>query len=265
MNSAVKNQTKTKNSLACFKITEWVCVCRWERAGSRPAGLRAVSLHDSAAVCVVLSVRHHHVPAAPIPHLHPAGDQPLLPLWWQRGLHQCGVSIQWTTQFQSVCLFRTCWAVVCTVIKSNGWLHFGGFPSLPSACACSFPSCHFGKLYGMILALSAVFAVLQYPCFALVKGALNGDPLYVSKNTPRLSFSPWPSAALPLPLCLQVNIGLTLFSLLAFIHPLYVYLHCRKLSSQRAASSSYWIKSLEKQNLCRNLVYHSNCCWSSFY
>lgn len=44
----------------------------------------------------------------------------------------------------------------------------------------SFPSCHFGKLYGMILALSAVFAVLQYPCFALVKGALNGDPLYVS-------------------------------------------------------------------------------------
>uniref|UniRef100_H3D6G5 Solute carrier family 43 member 3b n=1 Tax=Tetraodon nigroviridis TaxID=99883 RepID=H3D6G5_TETNG len=75
----------------------------------------------------------------------------------------------------------------------------------------AFPSCHFGKLYGMVLALSAVFAVLQYPCFALVKGALNGDPLYV-------------------------NIGLTLFSLLAFIHPLNVYRHCRKLSAQRGAS-----------------------------
>lgn len=59
-------------------------------------------------------------------------------------------------------------------------------------CACSFPSCHFGKLYGMMLALSAVFGVLQYPCFALVKGALNGDPLYVSKRNqkdPVSSFS----------------------------------------------------------------------------
>lgn len=72
----------------------------------------------------------------------------------------------------------------------------------------AFPSCHFGKLYGLVMALSAVFSVLQYPCFALVKGALGGDPLYV-------------------------NIGLTLLSLLAFIHPLSVYLHCRSLASQR--------------------------------
>ncbi|KAM7417622.1 hypothetical protein PAMA_017317 [Pampus argenteus] len=75
----------------------------------------------------------------------------------------------------------------------------------------AFPSCHFGKLYGVIMALSAVFSLLQYPCFALVKGALNGDPLYV-------------------------NVGLTLLSLLAFIHPLSVYLHCRSLASQRANS-----------------------------
>ncbi|CAJ1058631.1 solute carrier family 43 member 3b [Xyrichtys novacula] len=73
----------------------------------------------------------------------------------------------------------------------------------------AFPSCHFGKLYGLVMALSAVFSVLQYPCFALVKGALGGDPLYV-------------------------NIGLTLLSLLAFIHPLSVYLHCRSLATQRA-------------------------------
>ncbi|XP_074529428.1 solute carrier family 43 member 3b [Halichoeres trimaculatus] len=73
----------------------------------------------------------------------------------------------------------------------------------------AFPSCHFGKLYGLVMALSAVFSVLQYPCFALVKGALGGDPLYV-------------------------NIGLTVLSLLAFIHPLSVYLHCRSLASKRA-------------------------------
>lgn len=95
----VKSAVK-KNSLACFTITGRVCVCRWERAGSRPAGLRAVSLRDGAAVCVVLSVRHHCLPAAPVPHLHPAGDQPLLPLRRQRGLHQRGVSIEWT-RFQS--------------------------------------------------------------------------------------------------------------------------------------------------------------------
>lgn len=73
----------------------------------------------------------------------------------------------------------------------------------------AFPPCHFGKLYGLVMALSAVFSVLQYPCFALVKGVLGGDPLYV-------------------------NIGLTLLSFTAFIHPLYVYLHCRRLASQRA-------------------------------
>lgn len=77
----------------------------------------------------------------------------------------------------------------------------------------AFPSCHFGKLYGLVMALSAVFSLLQYPCFALVKGALNGDPLYV-------------------------NIGLTLLSLLAFIHPLSVYLHCRRVSSERAKSKA---------------------------
>lgn len=71
----------------------------------------------------------------------------------------------------------------------------------------AFPSCHFGKLYGLVMALSAVFSVLQYPCFTLVKDVLNGDPFYV-------------------------NVGLTLLSLLAFIHPLSVYLHCRKLASQ---------------------------------
>ncbi|KAL6117617.1 slc43a3 [Pungitius sinensis] len=77
----------------------------------------------------------------------------------------------------------------------------------------AFPQCHFGKLYGLIMSLSAVLSVLQYPCFALVNGPLDGNPLYV-------------------------NIALTLFSLLTLIHPLSVFLHCRSLASQRAISSS---------------------------
>lgn len=44
----------------------------------------------------------------------------------------------------------------------------------------SFPSCHFGKLYGVVMALSALFSLMQYPCFAMVKGLLDGDALYVS-------------------------------------------------------------------------------------
>ncbi|XP_068181735.1 solute carrier family 43 member 3b [Antennarius striatus] len=70
----------------------------------------------------------------------------------------------------------------------------------------AFPSIHFGKLYGMVLALSAVFALLQYPCFILVNDVLDGDPLYV-------------------------NIALALLSLFAFIHPISVYLYCRKPAS----------------------------------
>lgn len=73
----------------------------------------------------------------------------------------------------------------------------------------AFPSCHFGKLYGLVMALSALFSILQYPCVTLVKDVLDGDPFYV-------------------------NIGLTILSLSAFIHPISVYLHCRSQAAQRA-------------------------------
>ncbi|XP_074504869.1 equilibrative nucleobase transporter 1-like [Sebastes fasciatus] len=76
----------------------------------------------------------------------------------------------------------------------------------------AFPSRHFGTLYGLVMALAAVFSLLQYACFALVNGPLDGDPLYV-------------------------NIGLTLLTLLAFIHPLSVFMHCRRLASQRAINA----------------------------
>uniref|UniRef100_H3A9H8 Solute carrier family 43 member 3 n=1 Tax=Latimeria chalumnae TaxID=7897 RepID=H3A9H8_LATCH len=69
--------------------------------------------------------------------------------------------------------------------------------------AITFPIQHFGKIYGMVMSLSALISLLQYPCFALIKGPLLGDPLYV-------------------------NIGLLIFILLAFVHPVNVYLHCRR-------------------------------------
>lgn len=54
----------------------------------------------------------------------------------------------------------------------------------------SFPACHFGKLYGLMMSMSAVVSLLQYPCFALVKGALGGDPFFVSaQESLRRSFT----------------------------------------------------------------------------
>ncbi|XP_062892833.1 equilibrative nucleobase transporter 1-like [Mobula hypostoma] len=75
--------------------------------------------------------------------------------------------------------------------------------------ATAFPPCHFGKVYGLVMALSAVVSLLQYPCFALVKGPLNDDPLYM-------------------------NIGFVILSALAFIHPINVYLHCKRRAQPRA-------------------------------
>ncbi|CAL8329775.1 unnamed protein product [Lota lota] len=72
----------------------------------------------------------------------------------------------------------------------------------------AFPACHFGKLYGMVMTLSALISLLQYPCFTLVKNTLNGDPFYV-------------------------DIALTFLILLVFIHPLNVFLHCRRLGQER--------------------------------
>ncbi|XP_054897258.1 solute carrier family 43 member 3a [Poeciliopsis prolifica] len=72
----------------------------------------------------------------------------------------------------------------------------------------AFPARHFGKLYGLVMSLSAVVSLLQYPCFSLVKGPLDGDPFYV-------------------------DIALTLLSLLVFIHPVYVFIHCRRKARSR--------------------------------
>ncbi|XP_072106992.1 uncharacterized protein [Mobula birostris] len=95
--------------------------------------------------------------------------------------------------------------------------HTGSLTARGSVCCevltrCSvrsFPPCHFGKVYGLVMALSAVVSLLQYPCFALVKGPLNDDPLYM-------------------------NIGFVILSALAFIHPINVYLHCKRRAQAQA-------------------------------
>ncbi|XP_034382353.1 solute carrier family 43 member 3a [Cyclopterus lumpus] len=69
----------------------------------------------------------------------------------------------------------------------------------------AFPACHFGKLYGLVTSMSALFSLLQYPCFTLVKGALGGDPFFV-------------------------DIALIFVSLLGFIHPVYIFIHCRTVA-----------------------------------
>ncbi|NXW66683.1 S43A3 protein, partial [Eurystomus gularis] len=61
-------------------------------------------------------------------------------------------------------------------VLSRSFLYGGNAAFL----AIAFPAQHFGKLYGLAMALSALVALLQYPCVALVRGPLYGDPFYVS-------------------------------------------------------------------------------------
>ncbi|XP_015333424.1 equilibrative nucleobase transporter 1 isoform X2 [Marmota marmota marmota] len=65
-----------------------------------------------------------------------------------------------------------------------------------------FPSEHFGKLFGLVMTLSAIVSLLQFPLFALIKGPLQNNPLYV-------------------------NVTLLLTTLLTFVHPFLVYRECR--------------------------------------
>ncbi|XP_061542546.1 equilibrative nucleobase transporter 1-like [Phycodurus eques] len=94
-------------------------------------------------------------------------------------------------------------------VVSNSFLYGG----MAAFIAVAFPPCHFGKLYGLLFALSAVFSLLQYACFAAVEEFLDGDPLYV-------------------------NIALTVLILFSFGHPLNVFLHCRTLASKRAKENT---------------------------
>ncbi|XP_042305067.1 solute carrier family 43 member 3 isoform X2 [Sceloporus undulatus] len=94
-------------------------------------------------------------------------------------------------------------------VLSRSFLYGGNAAFL----AIAFPLEHFGKLYGLIMGLSAVVSLLQYPFFSLIKGLLKEDPFYV-------------------------NIGLIVLMLLALINPFMVWRECRRRQEERDAAHS---------------------------
>ncbi|XP_072356494.1 equilibrative nucleobase transporter 1-like [Scyliorhinus torazame] len=76
-----------------------------------------------------------------------------------------------------------------------------------------FPPCHFGKIYGMLMFFSAIVSLLQYACFALVKGPMHGNPIYI-------------------------NIGFIILVSVAYIHPINVHLHCRRETELRETAKT---------------------------
>lgn len=89
----------------------------------------------------------------------------------------------------------------------NSSFIYGGHQAFVSI---AFPSIHFGKVSGLMVSISAVVLLCQFPVLYLIREQLHGDPLYV-------------------------NVGVTLLSLLTFIHPIHILLYCRRLSNQRRA------------------------------
>ncbi|XP_057252624.1 equilibrative nucleobase transporter 1 isoform X2 [Pezoporus wallicus] len=94
-------------------------------------------------------------------------------------------------------------------VLSRSFLYGGNAAFL----AIAFPPQHFGKLYGLAMALSALVALLQYPCVALVQGPLQGDPFYV-------------------------NLGLIAVVLLAFVSPVVVARECRHQAKELGAAGT---------------------------
>ncbi|XP_055670074.1 equilibrative nucleobase transporter 1 isoform X1 [Falco peregrinus] len=94
-------------------------------------------------------------------------------------------------------------------VLSRSFLYGGNAAFL----AIAFPPQHFGKLYGLAMALSALVALLQYPCIALVRGPLHGDPFYV-------------------------NLGLIAVVLVAFVSPVVVARECRRRAKELGAAGT---------------------------
>ncbi|KAM6309031.1 equilibrative nucleobase transporter 1 [Aegotheles albertisi] len=94
-------------------------------------------------------------------------------------------------------------------VLSRSFLYGGNAAFL----AIAFPLQHFGKLYGLAMALSALVALLQYPCVALVRGPLGGDPFYV-------------------------NLGLIAVVLVAYVSPVVVARECRRRAKELEAAGT---------------------------
>ncbi|XP_017536009.3 equilibrative nucleobase transporter 1 isoform X1 [Manis javanica] len=84
-------------------------------------------------------------------------------------------------------------------VISRSFLYGGNAAFLTFA----FPSKHFGKLFGLVMALSAMVSLLQFPLFILIKGPLQNNLFYV-------------------------NLLLALGTLLTLVHPFLVYRDCQR-------------------------------------
>ncbi|XP_053417546.1 equilibrative nucleobase transporter 1 isoform X1 [Nycticebus coucang] len=93
-------------------------------------------------------------------------------------------------------------------VISRSFLYGGNAAFLTIA----FPSEHFGKLFGLMMALSAIVSLLQFPIFTLIKGPLHNDPFYV-------------------------YVTLVLATVLTFVHPFLVYREWRTQKETPASVS----------------------------
>ncbi|XP_026575504.1 solute carrier family 43 member 3 isoform X3 [Pseudonaja textilis] len=91
-------------------------------------------------------------------------------------------------------------------VLSRSFLYGGNAAFL----AIAFPLEHFGKLYGLVMGLSAVVSLLQYPCFTLIKGPLKGDSFYV-------------------------DIAFVVLMLLALVNPFMVWRECKRRQKKQTA------------------------------
>uniref|UniRef100_A0A9L0K6P4 Solute carrier family 43 member 3 n=1 Tax=Equus asinus TaxID=9793 RepID=A0A9L0K6P4_EQUAS len=84
-------------------------------------------------------------------------------------------------------------------VISRSFLYGGNAAFLTLA----FPPEHFGKIFGLVMVLSAIVSLLHFPIFTFIKGPLQNDPFYL-------------------------NVMLVLVTLLTFIHPFLVYGECQR-------------------------------------
>uniref|UniRef100_A0A6I8P4A2 Solute carrier family 43 member 3 n=1 Tax=Ornithorhynchus anatinus TaxID=9258 RepID=A0A6I8P4A2_ORNAN len=134
------------------------------------------------------------------------------------------------TSASTAVLRSTVLSLALTVLQCLGFSIFASVPYLPiqyitfilqvlsrsflyggnaAFLTLAFPLEHFGKIYGLVMGLSALVSLLQYPCFALIKGPLQQNPFYM-------------------------NITLVLVTLLAFVHPALVVRECQRREKQPA-------------------------------
>ncbi|KAM4637081.1 equilibrative nucleobase transporter 1 isoform 2-T3 [Discoglossus pictus] len=96
--------------------------------------------------------------------------------------------------FASISILPILYSTFILQVLNRSFLYGGNAAFL----AIAFPPKHFGKLYGLVMSLSAIVSLLQYPAFYIIRTQLNGDPFYV-------------------------NIFFLILGLLAFIHPFNVF------------------------------------------